>query len=450
VPAVSEPSTTRGRDQGRSTGGTRRFYADFGDRLRSASPGAYALLRAARRALARLLRHPGILLLAVAVLAALLVAGAVSSAGWRYLFWTTAALLVVLFAVASVAAYAYQAAQQQSATARRLRDLSKQTSAAAGKTDARVGDLARRLDGVPTAKRLERTISDLERRDVELERRLAKSDTTWQGRHDELAAALERINTSGAFSNYENARGLRMHTRRLTQKDLERLRTHWLKTLGLTLSDRELRYLAHKICLDEERCEGRLATTVQAAMLRALALLSVDSDEIEVLEIGTLCGIAAGSLYRTGLRAQRSVQLTLIDPLSGYYGERLVDGQTGVAITPATVVANLAALDVEPDHYRIIQRKSTDPEAIAAASDRQYDFVLIDGDHSLAGVSNDYELYGGLVKPGGILIFDDYGTEDWPAIQPYVDEHVRSGDEWLWIGGEWRTGILQRKPTPVA
>jgi cephalosporin hydroxylase len=38
---------------------------------------------------------------------------------------------------------------------------------------------------------------------------------------------------------------------------------------------------------------------------------------------------------------------------------------------------------------------------------RQLDFLLIDGDHSYEGVSRDYELYGPLVRPGGLIAFHD-------------------------------------------
>ena len=261
----------------------------------------------------------------------------------------------------------------------------------------------------------------------------------------EMASQASKPEDQFMYSNYSNAPSVRMHVRLLTNEDVEHIRNDWLRLFGLTMNDRELRYMAHKICLDEERCEGRLATTIQAAMLRALALLSVKSDVVELLEIGTLSGISAGSLYRIGARAQRTIRLTLIDPLTGYYERSVKDGQTGVPITRDVLIANLDAIGVDASHYRIIQRMSTDPQAFVEASDRQYDFVMIDGDHSLGGVSNDFELFGNLVRPGGLLIFDDYDTADWPAIGQFVDDHVRPTDEWLWIGGEWRTAILRRK-----
>ena len=39
------------------------------------------------------------------------------------------------------------------------------------------------------------------------------------------------------------------------------------------------------------------------------------------------------------------------------------------------------------------------------------DFLFIDGDHSYAGVRRDYEMYGPLVRPGGLIAFHDIRTE---------------------------------------
>lgn len=35
------------------------------------------------------------------------------------------------------------------------------------------------------------------------------------------------------------------------------------------------------------------------------------------------------------------------------------------------------------------------------------DFLFIDGDHSCEGVKQDFQMYGKLVKPGGIVAFHD-------------------------------------------
>ncbi len=43
----------------------------------------------------------------------------------------------------------------------------------------------------------------------------------------------------------------------------------------------------------------------------------------------------------------------------------------------------------------------------AALAGRPVDFLFIDGDHSYAGVKLDFEMYGGLVRSGGLIAFHD-------------------------------------------
>jgi predicted O-methyltransferase YrrM len=40
-------------------------------------------------------------------------------------------------------------------------------------------------------------------------------------------------------------------------------------------------------------------------------------------------------------------------------------------------------------------------------SGQKLDFLFIDGDHSLAGVKSDFEMYSPLVRPGGFVAFHD-------------------------------------------
>ncbi len=37
----------------------------------------------------------------------------------------------------------------------------------------------------------------------------------------------------------------------------------------------------------------------------------------------------------------------------------------------------------------------------------QNDFLFIDGNHTFEGVKADFEMYSGLVRPGGLIVFDD-------------------------------------------
>lgn len=41
-----------------------------------------------------------------------------------------------------------------------------------------------------------------------------------------------------------------------------------------------------------------------------------------------------------------------------------------------------------------------------------YDFLFIDGDHSIDGVQQDYDMYAPLVRKGGIVAFHDWGYQE--------------------------------------
>lgn len=55
------------------------------------------------------------------------------------------------------------------------------------------------------------------------------------------------------------------------------------------------------------------------------------------------------------------------------------------------------------------------------------DFLFIDGDHSEPGVIGDIQEWMRHVKPGGVVAFHDYGSNNWPAVKQTVDRLV-AGD----------------------
>lgn len=266
---------------------------------------------------------------------------------------------------------------------------------------------------------------------------LAERITTLDGRVSEQSLAFSRLNAS-------NASRARSHVRRLDDSALAYLAEHWAPLFRLQFRPSALAYLAHQICLAEDRCEGRLATTIETAMLRLLALRSLEGPEADLLEIGTLFGLGAGLLHRfRGDRITR-LRLTLVDPLNGYYGPGELDPITGVMVCVDTLMRNMHALDVPKEDIVLLKGLSTDMEIIAAAKRRSYHLALIDGDHSGEGVRRDFEIYGPLIRPGGLVLFDDYDTTDWPEIKPAVDDLMRSAAGWEWLGADWRTGIARR------
>lgn len=52
------------------------------------------------------------------------------------------------------------------------------------------------------------------------------------------------------------------------------------------------------------------------------------------------------------------------------------------------------------------------------------DFLIVDGDHTAPGVRGDIEAWCHHVRPGGIMVFHDYGKNVWPDVKPAVDELV--------------------------
>lgn len=80
-----------------------------------------------------------------------------------------------------------------------------------------------------------------------------------------------------------------------------------------------------------------------------------------------------------------------------------------------------------------------------------YSLIHIDGGHSFNNVITDFLLYGRLLCPGGIIVFDDYGDfKHSPDVKPAVDHIVSSGwaNEYDVIGQlpGYKNPFLLRRP----
>lgn len=61
---------------------------------------------------------------------------------------------------------------------------------------------------------------------------------------------------------------------------------------------------------------------------------------------------------------------------------------------------------------------------LARCDDRSFDWIYIDGDHSMDGVRKDAEVACRKIKNGGILMFDDYTLWSPTEVMPYGVVHV--------------------------
>ncbi|WP_416672048.1 FkbM family methyltransferase [Egbenema bharatensis] len=271
----------------------------------------------------------------------------------------------------------------------------------------------------------------------------AESILETANRNAEKVSSLENQIKYVLKTNSANVGLFQLFDRQLSNESLETFISFWLPVLGLNVDRRALGYLAHRICLTEDTCSGRLATTVQDMLLRILVARSVQSRELSILEIGSLFGINLAILYETCRDFFDCIHLSAIDPLDGYYDKGKTDLITQVPITRSVFEHNMRQMDIPQEDMTLIQGLSTDEVVLQQAGQKQYNLLVIDGDHSYQGVKFDFDHYLAAVDVGGYIIFDDYSTEHWPEVADFVDQEVKSNPCVELVGSSWRTAVFR-------
>jgi SAM-dependent methyltransferase len=104
--------------------------------------------------------------------------------------------------------------------------------------------------------------------------------------------------------------------------------------------------------------------------------------------------------------------------------------------------ANVTTIDVRPllftravlplvsrGKIRVIRGDSHSMKTLEKVSNKKYDLLFIDGDHSYDGVKRDYEMYSRLVRPGGLIAFHDIYS---PGVAKFWNE-VKHGHIYIEI-----------------
>jgi hypothetical protein len=240
-----------------------------------------------------------------------------------------------------------------------------------------------------------------------------------------------------------NYRHIYVHSRNLVHKDLLRFEEFWLPALGLELNHSALGYIAHKTCVIEDHCIGRMATSIQDAVLRVLLARSFAGQPLRSLEIGTLFGISIVTIHENCRGFHPSTKFFAIDPLDGFY-QQGNDIFTGMPISYKTLEYNLRQSNVNPENIEVIPFLSTDKRAKAAVEGQAINLFVIDGDHTYDGVAYDFDNYAHLVEEGGLLLFDDYTQKAWPDVARFVDERVKGAPGWDLVGADWNSIVFRR------
>jgi len=159
------------------------------------------------------------------------------------------------------------------------------------------------------------------------------------------------------------------------------------------------------------------------------------------VEIGTYCGhsLALALSYLDAIGADggdgsNDPLAVSIDPLLPY-----LPCEASLWVAKNCFVAESSREGGGGAHVESIVGLSQAPEVVARAREltaaRGIDVLFIDGDHSAEGVVADFENYAPLVRPGGVIIFDDYEETGLTGVSAAI-AHIRAvhGPQWHWIG----------------
>src|SRR5262249_36321608 len=117
-----------------------------------------------------------------------------------------------------------------------------------------------------------------------------------------------------------------------------------------------------------------------------------------LLEIGTAKG---GTLFLLSKAAAPSAKIISCDLPGGLYGGGYPQWKSAIfhRIIPPPQSLHL----IRGDSHQAATRD----QVLAALGGEKVDFMLIDGDHSYAGVKQDFLTYRNFVRPGGVIALHD-------------------------------------------
>jgi predicted O-methyltransferase YrrM len=158
--------------------------------------------------------------------------------------------------------------------------------------------------------------------------------------------------------------------------------------------------------------------------IRALLSVLKKANPRSILEIGTASG---GTLFLLTRVAAADARLVSVD----------LPGGPGGGGYPAWKIPLFEAFPLPGQRLALIRDNSHDLAVRARVADligeTGLDFLLIDGDHSYEGVKSDFEMYGPLVQPPGLIAFHD--VDYIPEVRRFWDE-VKVGRRFWEIGSD--------------
>ena len=141
-------------------------------------------------------------------------------------------------------------------------------------------------------------------------------------------------------------------------------------------------------------------------------LMKVLPAKQDFLEIGCFEGRASCWMLQEGLNPDG--KLTCIDTFEGSEEH----AKMGLELSDLydTFEQNVKSAKSEAQQVRAIKGKSYDGLAALIIEGAQFDFIYVDGSHTAPDVMIDACMAFGLLKQGGIMLFDDYLWQDMPGL----------------------------------
>lgn len=144
---------------------------------------------------------------------------------------------------------------------------------------------------------------------------------------------------------------------------------------------------------------GLLGPTQVRSEIIELANLFAQRQPKSVVEIGTANG---GTLFLWCRMAHPEATVVSLDLPGGIHGGGYPYWMSWV----------YRRFPIASQKLHLLRGDSHNPEMFARLKsvlpgDGKVDFLFIDGDHTYGGVKADFEMYSGLVRPGGLIVFHD-------------------------------------------
>ena len=166
---------------------------------------------------------------------------------------------------------------------------------------------------------------------------------------------------------------------------------------------------------------GLLSTTQVRSEIIQLAELIKQRQPRQVVEIGTAQG---GTLFLWCRLAHPEAVICSLDLPGGIHGGGYPYWKSWI----------YQRFPLAAQKLHLLRGDSHKPEMLAQLKsvlpgDGRVDFLFIDGDHTYDGVKADFEMYSGLVRPGGLIVFHDICKHP-EALNCHVDhfwEEVKQG-----------------------